>query len=326
MLWWGRSSCTPLIVGLCLALCLTPRALAQTASTPVPEAVTPTGPTTAATPGEAFLTSWVTWASLILTAASVWFLWYARALRPNILARGLRDLAPIETPFWFIAAITSYAAMALGGLPALLFLGDADPKSTRALATANLSTFTIALAVSVFLAVLLRRAAPDAGFKAPAKRWLLGLACLPLALPLVYLTSTLGQLVYELSTSTPITDPLAHPALRTIVNEPNDPWAWVMIFVAVVLAPIHEELVYRGFVQSGIVRITRHPWAAILLTSTLFALAHLSAQVPLYAIGSLFAFGVCLGFAFERSRSIAVPIAMHMAFNALNVVLAVIIS
>jgi membrane protease YdiL (CAAX protease family) len=32
---------------------------------------------------------------------------------------------------------------------------------------------------------------------------------------------------------------------------------------------------------------------------------------------------VCFGYAFERSRGIVVPIAMHITFNALNVVLAV---
>jgi membrane protease YdiL (CAAX protease family) len=57
-----------------------------------------------------------------------------------------------------------------------------------------------------------------------------------------------------------------------------------------------------------------------------FAVAHRTAGVPWYAIVTLFVLSVCLGAAFERWRSIGVPIAMHMAFNAGNVVLAMVIA
>ncbi|HYE61759.1 MAG TPA: CPBP family glutamic-type intramembrane protease [Phycisphaerales bacterium] len=277
-------------------------------------------------PGEAFLTSWSTWAALAFSLGVLWLLWSTRTLRPGVLARGLRDLAPIEPAFWFIASIVGYAGLMLGSLPAMLLLGGTDPASTRGMAITGAASFTVALAVSGFLAVMIRRAAPAAGLTARPRTFALGLVCLPLCVPILYFCSGVFQLAYELQTSTRVTDPIAHPALRTITSDGGDPWAWVMIAVAVVLAPIHEELVYRGFLQSGILRLSRRPWAAIVITAALFALAHVSTGVPWYAVGTLFVFGVCLGFAFERSRSIAVPIALHMAFNAMNVVVAVLIT
>ena len=44
--------------------------------------------------------------------------------------------------------------------------------------------------------------------------------------------------------------------------------------------------------------------------------------MPWYAIAVLFVLGWILGFAFEKSKSIGVPILIHVLFNAANVLLA----
>ena len=267
------------------------------------------------------------WVTLALSGAVLGFLWKVRVLRSGALASSERRGEPVPAPMWLIAAVVSFLALSLGGnLVAMCLPASADPNGTPVRALLNLCGFAGAVGVSVFMAVMLRRASADSGLTVPARRWWLGFACLPLALPFVYFAGTVSELIYSLATSTRVQDPIAHPTLQSIVNEPTSPWAWVMILTAVVLAPIHEELVYRGFLQTAVVRAGLKPWPAIMLTSALFALMHRTSNVPWYAIGTLFMLSVCLGFAFERSRSIAVPIAMHMGFNALNVVIAVVIS
>jgi len=83
-----------------------------------------------------------------------------------------------------------------------------------------------------------------------------------------------------------------------------------MAFLAVVLAPVTEELVFRA----GIFRYlrTRTPrWVALALPALLFAAMHanLASFAPLAALGLVFAL------AYERSGTIAVPILAHALFN-----------
>jgi membrane protease YdiL (CAAX protease family) len=59
-------------------------------------------------------------------------------------------------------------------------------------------------------------------------------------------------------------------------------------------------------------------WAAIACTSAAWTLTH-AGPVPASALPSLFVLGLGLGLAYERTRRLGVPIAMHMLFNAINV-------
>ncbi len=87
----------------------------------------------------------------------------------------------------------------------------------------------------------------------------------------------------------------------------------VFIFVAVVLAPVSEELLFRGIVLPALGRI----WgmgAAIALSSALFALIHLHAP----SLVPLFVLSIGLSLAYVYSKSLLVPISMHMVFNAVS--------
>lgn len=88
-----------------------------------------------------------------------------------------------------------------------------------------------------------------------------------------------------------------------------------MILLATVVAPVTEELLFRG----GLFRYarTRFPrWVALLVPSLLFASLHgnLASFAPLAALG------VILSLAYERTGNIMVPIIAHGAFN-LNTIL-----
>jgi membrane protease YdiL (CAAX protease family) len=94
----------------------------------------------------------------------------------------------------------------------------------------------------------------------------------------------------------------------------------IMGVAAVVVAPLVEETVFRGFVYGVVKRFTDPIFAAI-VSSALFALAHfhLGSAVPLFVLA--------LGFvgAYERTGSLLVPMLMHALFNAISLVALVVI-
>ena len=109
--------------------------------------------------------------------------------------------------------------------------------------------------------------------------------------------------------------------LRLIVDNSTDPLAWCLIAFVTIGAPLIEEVMYRGFLQSAILRLTGSPWLAILLTSAVFTAIHLPVVQP-HALPVLAVLSLAMGVAFERSKSLAVPIGMHVAFNILNIAIA----
>jgi len=86
------------------------------------------------------------------------------------------------------------------------------------------------------------------------------------------------------------------------------------VLVAIVLVPIVEEFLFRGYLYGALKRGIGMV-GAIGVTSLLFALIH--GHVPSLAV--FFVLAVCLGIAFEKSGSLIVPMAMHSLFNAVSV-------
>lgn len=86
------------------------------------------------------------------------------------------------------------------------------------------------------------------------------------------------------------------------------------------LAPISEELLFRGILQTGLQRLLRakwgtlrHRWLAVAITATVFGLMH--STTPQH-VPALIVFGLMLGFLYERTGSLMLPILIHMMFNA----------
>ena len=91
-------------------------------------------------------------------------------------------------------------------------------------------------------------------------------------------------------------------------------WQGVIVISTVVLAPLVEEIFFRGLVQSMIKHQTRRPWLAIMATSAIFAVLH-----PVRDMLAIFAFSVLLGYLYERSGKLYVSIATHVLFNAMSI-------
>lgn len=93
-------------------------------------------------------------------------------------------------------------------------------------------------------------------------------------------------------------------------------WRVVVIFAVVFLAPLAEEVFFRGLLQSMLRRYLTHPWGGILITSAFFAIVH----VPYYdTMPALFALSVVLGYNYERCGRLYAPILIHVIFNGVSI-------
>jgi membrane protease YdiL (CAAX protease family) len=129
--------------------------------------------------------------------------------------------------------------------------------------------------------------------------------------------------LHEGLTDTPTPD-VAHATLEKLTQSPMDAWTILLMAGAVLGAPIVEELLFRGFVQSGLLRATARPWLSAVAAAGLFGLMHVGGEtgMPWYAVVVVTTLGACMGIAYERTRDLATPIVMHILFNASNVAMA----
>lgn len=119
---------------------------------------------------------------------------------------------------------------------------------------------------------------------------------------------------------------LGHRTLQEMSDAgAGNAWWWGAAFVAVVMAPIAEEILNRGFLQQAIRRALRgvgHERAlAIAGTSLVFALLHWGAlpEGARYSgLTTLFVFSLMLGYLYERTGRLSMCIATHALFNAVN--------
>jgi len=90
----------------------------------------------------------------------------------------------------------------------------------------------------------------------------------------------------------------------------------LMAFAAVIVAPICEETVFRGYLYAAAKRFAG-PGAAAVCSALLFAVAHgqLATLLPLFVLGLL------LVWLYERTGSLWAPVAVHFCFNGATVLL-----
>lgn len=87
---------------------------------------------------------------------------------------------------------------------------------------------------------------------------------------------------------------------------------------AVVLAPVAEEILYRGIVLPAFARAT-NVRTAVVAQAVLFGSMHVLARPETWPLAiPLAAVGAGLGVLYVRTRSLSVPFLAHMTFNALH--------
>ena len=108
-------------------------------------------------------------------------------------------------------------------------------------------------------------------------------------------------------------EPAAQDIVRELAENPNLMVRGMIILAACVVAPVVEETLFRGFLYPALRQGTDAPFATI-FTAVLFGAVHgtLAGLVPLALLG------VMLVLAYEWSRGLALPVAIHALFNVLS--------
>src|SRR5580700_4265664 len=143
---------------------------------------------------------------------------------------------------------------------------------------------------------------------------LLGISLLISAYPTVFAVGVLTSVLLKINPTTDVQE-----VMRIFENETAATQRIPIILLAVVIAPVAEELAFRGYLY-GVIKRYFGAVPALVLSGILFALIHLNLPsfFPLLVLGWVFAL------AYELSGSLLVPMTMHALFNALNLILALV--
>jgi uncharacterized protein len=97
----------------------------------------------------------------------------------------------------------------------------------------------------------------------------------------------------------------------------NSPLWWGTIMMAVVFAPLWEELTFRGFLLSALAQTRLGFWGAALISNVIWTALH--AQYGWAGIGSVFTAGLVLSWLLWRTGSLRAPIIAHGIANIVAV-------
>lgn len=179
----------------------------------------------------------------------------------------------------------------------------------------HLFTFSLApLAAAYFLFRSAWKIELGWGEKLKSSHLIIGIAFISFSFPL-------AQLLYGINQAIPMPDWAFQAERETekllfcILQMEHPSELLANLFVIALLPAFGEEVLFRGFIQK---RLTQHlpAWAAITLTAFLFSAVHFQFEGFL----ARFLLGGILGFVFYQTQNLWVPIATHLFFNGLQVV------
>lgn len=237
--------------------------------------------------------------------------------------------SPGLTLFWGLVLLGGYfvvqaVVMALGLVPALL----TDPAAREAGAAGDFLgilrarmglLFTVGTVVSAPLAVgatllvawhgLARQGLAD---PRPALRRSLGLVRPRFAQVALWVAAAFAVLAgYEV-----LARRLDRPPLPDFLVEFHASAGWLpgLLFVVVFLAPLVEEVLFRGFLLPGLAAGRLGPAGAVVVTALLFAVVH--TQYDPFDMSAVLTLGLLLGAARWFSGSLWLAYGLHAAINA----------
>jgi uncharacterized protein len=165
------------------------------------------------------------------------------------------------------------------------------------------------------------------GAEACRKRWgsivdfLIGAASWIVAYPWTGFISLFVAIALAFLYHGPHADQMAVKHLKGVMDTYWLFWATAVAIVLVV--PVIEELMFRGFLQTWLKGVFGCG-KAIIITSVIFALFHFSSSQGfdnLELIASLFVLSCFLGFVRERQQSLWASIGLHSTFNFLSILM-----
>lgn len=141
-------------------------------------------------------------------------------------------------------------------------------------------------------------------FRFQDKWFLWGLGGYCAALPIVVVVSLINQQLWQGQGG-------SNPLLQLALESQDGIALGIFFSTAAIAAPFFEEILFRGFLLPSLTRYLP-VWGSILISSLLFAIAHLS----LSEILPLTALGIVLGVVYTRSRNLLAPMLLHSLWNS----------
>jgi membrane protease YdiL (CAAX protease family) len=160
----------------------------------------------------------------------------------------------------------------------------------------------------------------------------LGVVALFVALPFIFIVAQVQEFIMD---RLQYAHPSEHELLHSL-GQAAQPWVAVCLVAgATVAAPLFEEFFFRAHLQTllrqALGRWTRPgpglspgsppqrqespfpAWAAVIITSLLFALIH-----PLWERAPIFVVSLCLGYVYERTGNLWAAVTTHLLFNSIS--------
>lgn len=240
--------------------------------------------------------------------------WLARG-HPNPLARAsTRENTVREDAVALAVCVYLLAVLVLGGVTELLF---DEPDGTPALLLTGTGAQLAGVGVCCFVAATrfsggVKRFLVGKGDTRPGTKVGLIVVCVIVAVGLCPLVVEGTHRLFEFLV--PGYQATEHPTIEAL-RQDDQPFVVVagLWMGAAVVAPVAEELFFRGLVQTLLANLMAGRWVPLLITSLIFGLVHFSQP---QAVPALIVLAVLLGYAYERTGSVLVPVMIHALFNA----------
>jgi len=222
-----------------------------------------------------------------------------------------------EAPWSFTDAVGVFLAGLVGAVVALVVLYriEAEPGGVTELVVSSTAQGAVQLAVMAFLSRSrgTGRLATDFGMVLRLRDLWGLLAGVGLQFLVVYAVLLPLQLILDL-------DNPPEQQVTQIAGEARGTVDVVLVvFVVVVLAPIVEEMIFRGMLLSRLRRsMGRTP--AVLLSAVVFAAVHLADPNAIFVVPGLVVIGVVLAYQALRTGSLSLPIFTHAGVNLIAVI------
>ncbi|MBI2470918.1 MAG: CPBP family intramembrane metalloprotease [Planctomycetes bacterium] len=88
-----------------------------------------------------------------------------------------------------------------------------------------------------------------------------------------------------------------------------------LIFFGVIIAPLIEEIIFRGFLQSALKNYFGRRYA-IVISASLFAAVHMDA----FAFFQILILGILLGYLYEKTQTLVASVVIHILHNSFTLV------
>lgn len=161
------------------------------------------------------------------------------------------------------------------------------------------------------------------GFRRPhsASYWILGIGVLLVSLPFVEYIGWLNHkmvLGAETQKWMKTMEEQAAKQIEFMFRKRTPTELFLNLVFISLFAGIGEELFFRGVLQRLFIKITRSPWAGIIITAIIFSAIHLQ----FFGFFPRFFLGILLGALYWFSGSLWTAMLAHFAYDALIIVLA----